>query len=282
MIIEELLKMGIENLKTANIENPISNARILLAYTLNTTKEYIVMHNKEEINIIKKEEYMQNIEKLIKGIPIQYITNCQEFMKLDLYVDENVLIPRADTEVLVEEVISLSKERNSINILDLCTGSGAIAISCAKYIQKSKVFASDYSIKALAVAKRNCEKHNVNVEFIHSDMFEKIGNLNLDIIISNPPYIKTKIIDILQKQVKHEPKMALDGGEDGLDFYKIIVNNAFKYLKKDGYLCMEIGYDQKEDVMNLLKKSKNYKDIYSKRDLCGNDRIVVSKKAGEV
>lgn len=282
MVIEELLKVGIENLKVANIESPISNARILLAHTLNTTKEYIVIHNKEEVSVIKKEEYIQNIEKLINGIPIQYITNCQEFMKLELYVDENVLIPRADTEVLVEEVIQLSKERDSINILDLCTGSGAIAISCAKYIQKANVFASDYSIKALEVAKRNCEKHNVNINFIHSNMFEKIGNLDLDIIISNPPYIRTKIIDTLQEQVKHEPKMALDGGEDGLRFYKIIIDRAFKYLKKDGYLCMEIGYDQKDDVIGLLKQSKKYKDIYSKKDLCGNDRIVVAKKVGEV
>jgi release factor glutamine methyltransferase len=199
-------------------------------------------------------------------------------MKLDFYVDKNVLIPRADTEILVEEVINNcnnNAERN-YNILDLCAGSGAIGISIAKYVKTSKITEVDISNEALNIAMKNAKLNEVaNIEFLQSNMFKNI-NKKFDIIVSNPPYIKKDVIAKLDYEVQKEPKLALDGGEDGLKFYRIIIDEADKYLTKNGMIFLEIGYDQKEDVIKLLEKSGKYKDIYSKKDLYNNDRIVVA------
>lgn len=198
-------------------------------------------------------------------------------MKLNFTVNKNVLIPRQDTEILVQEAIDLCKKNKCKTIFDLCTGSGAIAISISKAISNAEVYAGDISKDALEVAKYNNKNLNANVHFIETDMFKNI-NQKFDIIVSNPPYIKTKVINKLDKEVQKEPIIALDGGEDGLFFYKEIINNAYKYLKEDGYLCLEIGYDQREEVIDLIKKTNSYKDIYSKKDLAGLDRIIVCKK----
>lgn len=209
-------------------------------------------------------------------MPLQYITHQKEFMKLNFYVDENVLIPRADTEILVEEVINHCKENHekSYSILDLCSGSGAIGISLAKYIENSKVLCADISDKALEIAKKNAKSNNVNnIEFIKTDMFKNIEE-KFDLIVSNPPYIKKDIISKLDIEVQKEPLIALDGGIDGLDFYRIIIDNSNKYLNKNGKLFLEIGYDQKDEVINLLRRSGNFGEIYSKKDLYGNDRAV--------
>lgn len=222
---------------------------------------------------------MNYIKKIIEGKPIQYITNYQEFMKLQFYVNENVLIPQPDTEILVEQVINENKNKN-INILDLCTGSGAIGISIAKYIEKSNIIATDISSKALQIAKLNAEKNLVHkkIEFILSDMFKDIGKRSFDIIVSNPPYIKTKIIKNLDKTVQNEPSLALDGGMDGLKFYKIIAQKAHEFLNKNGKIYLEIGYDQKDDVVNLLKNTFKYKDIICIKDLEQNDRVIIASK----
>ena len=279
MKIKEVLNKGISELKSNNIEDSSIKARVLLASILKKPKEYIIIHDDEEID---ETDFFRGIYMLINNTPIQYITNNQEFMKMNFYVDENVLIPQPDTEILVEEVISLSKNnKEELNILDLCTGSGCIAISLAKYIENSNTTAIDISSKAIQIAKLNAEKNLVHrkIKFIESNMFNNIEESHkFDCIVSNPPYIKTKIIDTLSEEVKNEPKLALDGGEDGLFFYKIIAENAYKYLKQDGYLCLEIGYDQKEEVINLLEEIGKYKEIYSKKDLSGNDRIVIAKK----
>lgn len=198
-------------------------------------------------------------------------------MKLNFTVNKNVLIPRQDTEILVQEAIDLCKKNKCKTIFDLCTGSGAIAISISKAISNAEVYAGDISKDALEVAKYNNKNLNANVHFIETDMFKNI-NQKFDIIVSNPPYIKTDVINMLDKEVQKEPIIALDGGEDGLFFYKEIINNAYKYLKEDGYLCLEIGYDQREEVIDLIKKTNSYKDIYSKKDLAGLDRIIVCKK----
>lgn len=278
MKIEEVLQSAIQELNNNKIADSIIKARILLANTLNVTKEYLVINSKEEIEIDQVNKFNEAISKLIKGCPLQYITNYQEFMKLDFYVDERVLIPRADTEILVEEVISSCDDEKEYKILDLCTGSGAIGISLARYIQNSQVICTDISTKALKIAKKNAKANNIqNIEFIESDMFENIKE-SFDIIVSNPPYIVQNVIATLDKEVQNEPYIALDGGEDGLDFYKTIANNAYVYLQKGGKLFLEIGYDQKQQVIKLLETSKNYKDIYSKKDLYDNDRIVVAIK----
>jgi release factor glutamine methyltransferase len=214
-----------------------------------------------------------------EGMPLEHITHQREFMKLNFFVNENVLIPRQDTEVLVEEVIQIAKKINAKKILDLCTGSGAIAISLAKYLNDSEISATDISNEALKIAKKNAKINEVEnqITFISSDMFTNIPKEKFDIIVSNPPYIKRDVIEKLDEQVKKEPFIALDGGEDGLEFYRKIVKESYQYLKYGGYLCLEIGYDQKIDVIELIENEEKFEKIYSKKDLYDNDRIVVAQ-----
>lgn len=277
MNLKEILKYGKEELIKNNIEDASVIAKELAEHIFKITRAQMIANNDMEFSKDQTDNYINSIKKISTGIPIQYITNNQEFMNLNFYVDENVLIPQPDTETLVEEVINEYKEKKC-EILDLCTGSGAIAISLAKYINESNIVASDISMKALQIAKLNAEKNLVRkkIEFIESDMFNKIYKDDFDIIVSNPPYIKTKVIEELDKQVKNEPYIALDGGADGLKFYKIIIENAYKYIKNEGKVFLEIGYDQKNELINLFKKNNHYENIYSKKDLGGNDRIIVA------
>lgn len=288
--IQEMQKYCINKLKENNIEDYNLKTKLLICKAINKPKEYLIIHNKEEIGEGKILEIKRNVNKIIEGLPIQYITENQEFMGLNFFVNENVLIPQPDTEILVEEVLSIAKEFNMPRILDLCTGSGAIAISLKKCLEaiaqidvstpantKTKITASDISKDALKVAQINAKNNNVEIEFIESDLFENI-NKKFDIIVSNPPYIKTDVINKLSIEVQNEPHLALDGGQDGLDFYREIINNAYKYLESDGYLALEIGYDQKDEVVKLIKNSNKYKEIYSKKDFAGNDRIIVCKR----
>lgn len=278
MKIVEVLQNAIQELNNNKISDPIMKSRILLSNILNTTKEYLVINSEKEISIETANKFNEGINKLIKGYPLQYITNHQEFMKLDFYVDENVLIPRADTEILVEEVISNCEKNKEYKVLDLCTGSGAIGISIARYISNSYITCTDVSNKALEIARKNAKANNIdNIEFIESDMFKNIKG-KFDIIVSNPPYIVKDVITTLDKEVQNEPYIALDGGIDGLDFYKIIACEAHRYLNENGKVFLEIGYDQKEEVTNLLKVNEKYNSIYSKKDLYDNDRIVVATK----
>lgn len=279
MTIKQALTKGTIILKSNNIESPKLKARLLLQYVLNKKREYLIIYDNEPITQEQEKEYIKNIEKLIKGIPLQHITNTQEFMKMNFYVNSDVLIPRPDSEILVEEAIKIAKEYTNPVILDLCTGSGAIAVSLAKYIPNAKVYASDISKKALEVAKINAKNNNVEekIKFIESDLFEKIKNIKCDIIVSNPPYIKTEIINTLDVEVQQEPITALDGGKDGLDFYRKIVEEAYSYLKLGSYLCFEIGYDQKIDVIEIIENSKKYEKAYCKKDLYGNDRVIITK-----
>lgn len=277
MNLKEILKYGKEELIKNNIEDASIIAKELAEHIFKITRAQMIANNDMEFSKDQTDNYINSIKKISTGIPIQYITNNQEFMNLNFYVDENVLIPQPDTETLVEEVINEYKEKKC-EILDLCTGSGAIAISLAKYINESNIVASDISMKALQIAKLNAEKNLVRkkIEFIESDMFNKIYKDDFDIVVSNPPYIKTKVIGELDKQVKNEPYIALDGGADGLKFYKIIIENAYKYIKNEGKVFLEIGYDQKNELINLFKKNNHYENIYSKKDLGGNDRIIVA------
>lgn len=281
MKIKEALEEAKKELIKNNIEDSLLICRELLSFTLKQNKQYLIINQNEEISIKQYNEFKENIKKIINGIPLQYITNKQEFMKLNFYVDKNVLIPQPDTEILVESVIELSKKiKANVKILDLCTGSGAIAISIDYILKqnniKSEVFASDISSKALEIAKRNNQENNTNVKFILSNLFTNIDN-KFNIIVSNPPYIKTKEIEALSKQVQNEPILALDGGIDGLDFYKKIVEEAYKYITESGYLCLEIGYDQKEDVIKLINKNNNYKYEKCIKDLSNNNRCIIAQ-----
>lgn len=275
MKIRELLKNGTIKLTEKKIEDAISKVRILLIYELQIQNQCLAVHLDEEASAEVAEKFEKHLEELISGKPIQYITNSQGFFGLDFYVDENVLIPQPDTEILVEEVIEICKYREDVpRILDICTGSGAIAVALAKQM-KAEMVASDISPKALEIAKKNAEKHRAKIEFLESDMFEKI-NQKFDIIVSNPPYIETKTIENLSPEVKNEPKIALDGGEDGLKFYRILAEEAKDYLEKNGILAVEIGYNQRENVIGIFQNA-GFCEIYAKQDLAGNDRIVVGK-----
>lgn len=267
--VKEVLNVGRSILAKNNID--LMEARLLLSCVLGVRKEDII-----KINECTDEEFAKFllfIERRVSGEPYAYIVGHKEFMGLDFFVNSNVLIPREDTEVLVEKVISLEKKK----ILDMCTGSGCIAVSLAKFIEGASVFAADISEEALNVAKSNAEKNNVLVNFVHSDLFNNIND-KFDVIVSNPPYIKTDVIDSLQIEVKKEPFIALDGGKSGLDFYKKIVELAPNFLNKNGVLAFEIGFDQAFDVSQMMEK--DFENIEVIKDFGGNDRVVIGSLRG--
>lgn len=279
MTIMEAIKKGMIELKNSNIESPKLKSRLLMQFTLNKPRQYVIVNDMQELNENEEKKYFEAILKIRKGIPLEHITHQKEFMKLNFFVDENVLIPRQDTEILVEEVIKIAQKINAKKILDLCTGSGAIAISLAKYLPQSEITAIDISSEALKIAKKNAINNEVEnqITFISSDLFTNLNDEKFDIIVSNPPYIKSNVIENLDEEVKKEPYIALDGGEDGLYFYRKIIKESYQYLKYGGYLCLEIGFDQKIDVIELIENEEKFENTYSKKDLYDNDRIVVTR-----
>lgn len=277
MTIKELINYGKKMLNENEIEDAYTISKVLAQYILNMDRVQIISNDEKIVDEDTKNRYYLALIEIVQGMPIQYITNNQEFMKMNFYVDENVLVPQPDTEILVQEVIDIVKKENKKDILDMCTGSGCIGISVGKNLENVNVTLADISSKALEIAKINSKNNDVkNINYIETNMFENICE-KYDIIVSNPPYIETNEMEKLPKNVKKEPHIALDGGEDGLDFYKILVQDSKKHLKRDGYLCMEIGYDQKQRIEELIQKDGSYENIYSKKDLGGNDRIVICK-----
>ena len=295
---KNLLILGEKTLKKFNIDDAHIKAKILLEFVLKQKESELLINSLEEVSELKAQQYEEHIKEIINGKPLQYITNSQEFMGLNFYVDENVLIPQPDTELLVETVIEKLEKKYSMeetikfdlknvqnHILDLCTGSGCIGISIAKYTN-AKVTATDISKEAIKVAKKNAVLNNVEekIEFIVSNLFENLEGRKFDYIVSNPPYIETSTIKTLSKEVQQEPHIALDGGEDGLKFYKEILKNAYKYLLPNGYLILEIGYNQAENIINIYKKCYNQAEnivLETKtpiKDLAGNDRVLIFRK----
>ena len=280
MKIEELLREGKKVLEKNNIEEASIISRSLLQYVLKIDRNKLVINKDEEVENNKENEYIGYIKEVAAGKPVQYITNKQEFMGLSFFVDENVLIPQPDTEILVEEAIKYANQiKENVEILDMCTGSGCIGVALAKHVKNAEVTLVDISTKALEVAKKNAKENEdkEKVNFIQSDMFENIKS-KFDVIVSNPPYIKTKVINELDLQVQNEPHLALDGGENGLKFYEILINEAPKYLKENGKIFLEIGYDQKKEVEELARNSKLYKEIETVKDLANNDRVIELKR----
>ena len=277
--VKELLSKGIMLLEQNNIEDSIIKARRLIQYVLKKTANQIIFDLDSCIKKDNETQYLEYINQIINGKPLQYITHEQEFMGFKFYVDENVLIPQPDTETLVERAIEIVKDAQpdteNINVLDMCTGSGAIAVSIAKLCKNIKICALDISDEALEIAKKNAFENEATVDFFKSDMFKNISkNAKFDLIVSNPPYIKEAVISTLSKDVQNEPHIALSGGIDGLDFYRIIANNAYKYLKYQGKVLVEIGYDQEESVENLFEQTHQYDKIRCIKDLSGNDRVI--------
>ena len=279
MTLQQAYNKARELLKEASIEECDIDAWYLLEYVTGISRSQYYGNPFEELNEDKKNIYFDCIERRKKHIPLQHITGVQDFYGLTFNVNENVLIPRQDTEVLVEEVLKvINKKLNkeSVSVLDMCTGSGCILLSILKYTDKNilcRGTGSDVSLDALEVAKGNAVRLGIEADFIHSDLFENIcGKYN--VIVSNPPYIRSDVIPTLSPEVKdHDPMLALDGMEDGLYFYKMIIEESVDYIDKDGWLMFEIGHDQGEDVKKLMENA-GYSNVYVKKDLAGLDRIV--------
>lgn len=283
--LKELIVVGENRLKTAGIADAKIDAELLLMHQLHYDKRKIFMNWAKPLEEDDCNDYFDLLDRRAAGEPPQYITGEQEFMGIKLMVDPRVLIPRQDTETLVETVLDYTaKRKGSLKVLDLCTGSGAIAISLAVKNQSLKITASDISEDALDVATSNAGSCGVlkRIDFAKSDLFNsfKTGfrGQKFDIIVSNPPYIKSAVLPTLQKEIyEHEPMSALDGGQDGLDFYRRIVTDAPKYLRKGGVLFLEIGYNQAELLKQLIEVSGAYReDVEVIKDLVGEDRVVVA------
>lgn len=274
MCYEKLLKEGRDILEKAGITDCDIDAWLLFEYVTTMGRAKYFINKSEKVSEKTVQKYFNLINARAAHIPLQHITGVQEFMGLKFIVSSDVLVPRQDTETLAEYVLPLVRGKS---VLDMCTGSGCLAISLMKLGDAALCIATDFSQKALEIAKKNAKLNNVNVEFIHSDMFDNVTK-KFDVIVSNPPYIRTEVIPTLMPEVKeHEPFIALDGGADGLKFYKIIGREARNYLKKGGTLAVEIGYDQGKQVVDLFKES-GYKNVCVQKDLSGNDRVVAAVK----
>ena len=273
MIYRELYEKGCSLLTEAGIEEAALDARLLLEYVCGTNRNDLLVHGERAVEQEQSELYLRYLAERAKRIPLQHITGIQDFMGLTFQVNEHVLIPRQDTEILVEEV--LRELHDGMRILDMCTGSGCILISLLHYSNECVGVGADISENALSVAKENAEKilNGAEVSFCQSDLFENITG-KYDVIVSNPPYIRSDVIPTLMPEVKdHEPMQALDGTEDGLYFYRQIVSESKDYLVRGGKLYFEIGHDQAQQVSELMKNA-GFKEIEVVKDYAGLDRVV--------
>lgn len=273
--LKKLLAIGIQMLKDENVPDADYDSRALLEYVYGISKHDFFMNPDKNV---EEEPYLDAIKKRAKRYPLQYITGEQWFMGYRFNVNEDVLIPRQDTELLVEKTVKIVShmEKEKCAVLDMCTGSGCIAICLDKMCQSVHVTAVDVSEEALQVAHKNSIENEADINLVHSNIFENIQE-TFDVIVSNPPYIPAKVIEGLMPEVRdYEPKMALNGEEDGLLFYREISREALKHLNPGGYILYEIGCEQAEDVLNILK-SNGYTDVNVYKDLAGLDRVVIAR-----
>lgn len=272
--LKGLLADGTKMLTQAGIDEAELDAGYILEYITGLNSAQYFIHSEDIIEKNKAEEFFRLIERRSKRIPLSYVIGTRDFFGLTFKVDENVLIPEQETELLVEEVIKHSEGKS---VLDMCTGSGCIAISIALFGKPSKVAASDISEKALEVARENAKSLKAGeISFIQGDMFENVTD-KFDIIVSNPPYIETGEIDELMPEVRdYIPRLALDGDIDGLKFYRIISKEAVKKLNKNGRIFYEIGYNQSRAVASILLEN-GFTDVKIMKDYSGLDRIVMAK-----
>lgn len=271
MTLREIYENGKEKLENAGIDDATVDAWYLLEYTTGISRAVYFLKMNEELSKELEMKYEEYICLRASHIPLQHITGVQEFMGLEFQVNEHVLIPRQDTEILVETVLKTLKP--GMKVLDMCTGSGCILISLLKYSKEIAGTGVDISKEALKVAERNRGKMNVDAELIQSNLFEMVTG-TYDVIVSNPPYIRTKVIEELKEEVKlHDPFIALDGKEDGLYFYRKIVEKSAEHLAIGGKLFFEIGHDQGEEVKRLMEAA-GFSKVNVKKDLAGLDRVV--------
>lgn len=271
MTYRELYDWGSARLEEAKIREAALDARLLLEEVCSTDRGYLLVHGDEPVSDVQEQAYRDFISRRGSRIPLQHIVGYQEFMGLRFMVNSDVLIPRQDTEILVEEVMRYLHD--GMRILDMCTGSGCILLSLLQYSNDCEGVGSDISEAALAVARTNAEHLKKDAAFVQSDLFENIEG-KYDVIVSNPPYIPTKVIETLEAEVRdYDPMNALDGKEDGLHFYRRIVDKAGEYLYPGGMLFFEIGHDQAEAVKSLMMEA-GYVDVSVCKDLGGLDRVV--------
>lgn len=293
MTYGEAYREGMKKLKNAGIEAPENDAGVLLCHAAKCSRTFLYAHGEELLEEEIGRVYRDMLEKRADGCPLQYLTGIQEFMSLKFETHPGVLIPRQDTELLVETVLDYcgthkgdrslagpdtsGRSGRTISILDMCTGSGCIAVSLAYHFPGCGVTASDIMPDALRTASGNAGRNGVSdrIVFIESDLFNNIPKTEFDVIVSNPPYIRTGDLPGLQREVRDfEPVEALDGGADGLRFYRSIIDTSPVYLKSGGLLALETGYDQASEVAALMAGDGRYDNIRIHKDLAGIDRVV--------
>ena len=287
--IHNILKWSIATLKKSNIEFPGINADTLLAYVLSCDRTKLYTNPDEVISDADINIYKELINERARHVPLQYITHREEFMSLDFFVDESVLIPRPETEILVETVLNKARDEqysdNKITIMDIGTGSGNIAISLAKNLSNTEIYASDISQEALEIAKTNAQRHDVadKIHLLHGDLFSAfsshIDKGNTDFIVSNPPYVSESEWKSLEPELRdHEPRDALVAGKDGLYFYRQIIKDAADWLKPEGCLVIEIGETQANTIIKLMESEGHYEDIEITNDLQGKERVISARR----
>ncbi len=268
-------KKGTEILEGAGIMEAKLDARLLLEHVCGTAQNDLYAHPDRALSETEEAHYDECIRRRAEREPVAYILGYWEFMGLKFRVSRDVLIPEQDSEFLVEEALRYCQD--GFTILDLCTGSGCIALGVLGFTNATKAVCTDISDKALEIARQNASELGLadRAEFIKTDLFPEKGSVKADILISNPPYIRSSVIDTLEPEVRDfEPRIALDGDEDGLSFYRRIIRCAGDYLYSSGFILLEIGYDQAEEVTGLLEADGHFHDIEVIRDFAGNDRVV--------
>lgn len=279
-----LLREGERQLKEAGVEEAGTDARLLFLHAFSLRWNELLLHYEESPERLSEDgenavqRFLEAIQRRAAHEPLQYITHEQSFCGLDFYVDRRVLIPRQDTELLVETVLSEQRKRGE-TLLDLCTGSGCIALALARLGSFSSVTAADISGDALSVAAENARRFQIEAELVCSDLFSALTARRFDVITANPPYIRTEVVASLMPEVReHEPLLALDGSGDGLSFYRRLAEESPAHLLPGGRLCLEIGFDQGEAVLSLLR-AQGFQELRCVRDLAGLDRVVTGRMA---
>jgi len=279
--VADVLKSAAQRLADGGIDSPRLDAEILLAHVLNCRRLSLYVDAEKILPLEKILRFEEFISRRLKKIPVAYLTGTREFFGLNFAVNENVLVPRPETEILAEFVGEFLRSRGGGIFADLGAGSGAIAVSILKFVPNSRAIAVDISAAALEIAKFNAQKFHVDerIKFFCGDLFSPLAGKIFDAVVSNPPYIPTNSLENLQAEVQAEPKIALDGGTDGLQFYRRIISDAPKFLSAGGLLAVEIGINQSDDVKNLFAE-KNFAEIKILRDLSGIERVVAGKNFG--
>jgi len=283
--IADTIRRAAEQLATAGIETARLDAEVLLAHLLKKDRVWLIAHNTDALDIDSASNYEYVVDRRAQREPLQHIVGNQEFWGLDFMVSPDVLIPRPETELVVESAIKAAEKMAAPLILDLCTGSGCIAISIAKHLAASRTMATDWSGRALAIARENARHHGVadRIKFLEGDLFEPLEELDIqgkvDIIVANPPYIPARDLAALQPEVRdHEPEMALIAGKQGTEIHQCIISTAPRYLKQHGQLIMEMGMGQAAALVHMARDTNAYETPEILKDLAGIDRVIVVKK----